>query len=154
MSRLKLLVAFALVVMTAAAFSQGQPPGDRLTAGVFNSFALRSIGPTLTTGRVADFDVDPKNPSVYWVATAAGGLWKSTNKGIDFTPVWALWNTSQTPAHDAWCFFSHARHCRRFRTSSVTSSVVMLAGAALLLSPIASTMQPIYGSDCLRVRLN
>jgi photosystem II stability/assembly factor-like uncharacterized protein len=32
-------------------------------------------------------DVDPRNPSVYWVATAAGGLWKSTNKGIDFEPV-------------------------------------------------------------------
>ncbi len=78
MSRVKLLFAFALVVLTAAAtFSQGQAPGDRLTADVFSNFALRSIGPTLTTGRVADFDVDPKNPSVYCVATAAGGLWKS-----------------------------------------------------------------------------
>ena len=60
---------------------------DRLTAEVFEGFALRSIGPSLVTGRVADFDVDPKNSSVYCVATAAGGLWKSENRGETFTPV-------------------------------------------------------------------
>jgi photosystem II stability/assembly factor-like uncharacterized protein len=79
---------FALVILTASGtFSQAPAAGDRLTAEVFETFALRSIGPTLTTGRIADVDVDPKNSSIYWVATAAGGLWKSTNKGIDFTPV-------------------------------------------------------------------
>ena len=60
---------------------------DRLTTEVFEGLTLRSIGPSLTTGRVADIDVDPKNPNVYWVATAAGGLWKSENRGLDFTPV-------------------------------------------------------------------
>ena len=89
MTRSRSLFVFALVVLTAAStLTQSQAPsGDRLTAEVFESFALRSIGPTLTTGRVADVDVDPKNPSVWWVATAAGGLWKSTNKGIDLEPV-------------------------------------------------------------------
>ena len=89
MRRTHFVIVVALFVMAAAVgFTQGQAPGgDRLTTAVFEGLALRSIGPTLTTGRVADFDVDPKNPSVYWVATAAGGLWKSTNKGIDFTPV-------------------------------------------------------------------
>jgi photosystem II stability/assembly factor-like uncharacterized protein len=90
MTRSRSLFLFLACVMltVAMAFSQAQTPaGDRLTAEVFEGFPLRSIGPTLTTGRVADVDVDPKNSSVYWVATAAGGLWKSTNKGIDFTPV-------------------------------------------------------------------
>jgi photosystem II stability/assembly factor-like uncharacterized protein len=90
MNRSRSLFLFLACVMltVAMAFNQAQTPaGDRLTAEVFEGFALRSIGPTLVTGRVADVDVDPKNSSVWWVASAAGGLWKSTNKGIDFTPV-------------------------------------------------------------------
>ena len=86
--KLRLLVVILAVSFTAAIVTgAGQTGGDRLTAEVFEGFALRSIGPSLTTGRVADFDIDPKNPSVYWVATAAGGLWKSENRGTTFTPV-------------------------------------------------------------------
>ncbi len=87
-SRSLFLFLSCLILTVAVTFSEGQAPaGVRLTAEVFEGFALRSIGPTLTTGRIADVDVDPKNSSVYWVATGAGGLWKSTNKGIDFEPV-------------------------------------------------------------------
>ena len=86
--KLRMLVVVLAVTFTAAVvIGAGQAGGDRLTADVFEGFTLRSIGPSLTTGRVADFDVDPKNPSVYWVATAAGGLWKSENRGVTFTPV-------------------------------------------------------------------
>jgi len=89
MTRTKMLFVSALLVLTVAVgLGQVQgPAADRLTAEIFDGFALRGIGPTLTTGRIADFDVDPKNPSVYYVAAAAGGLWKSTNRGIDFTPI-------------------------------------------------------------------
>ena len=31
--------------------------------------------------------VDPKNPHVWYVAMAAGGLWKTTNSGLTFTPI-------------------------------------------------------------------
>ena len=48
---------------------------------------LRSIGPALATGRIQDVEIDPKNPSVWYVATAFGGLWKTTNRGITFTPI-------------------------------------------------------------------
>jgi photosystem II stability/assembly factor-like uncharacterized protein len=85
---LRLLVVVLAVAFTAAiVIGAGQSAGDRLTADVFEGFELRGIGPSLATGRVADFDVDPKNPSVYWVATAAGGLWKSVNRGTTFEPV-------------------------------------------------------------------
>ncbi len=59
----------------------------RLNADVFKGLALRSLGPMLTTGRVADFDVDPQRPNVYYVVTAAGGVWKSENKGNDWTSI-------------------------------------------------------------------
>ncbi len=56
-----------------------------MTPAVFEGLRLRSIGPTLVTGRIADFEVDPKNPNIYYVATAAGGAWKSLNRGITWT---------------------------------------------------------------------
>ncbi len=88
MKRVHIAILAGLLALFVSVGS-GQTPAaaDRMTTEVFEGLALRSIGPTLTTGRVADIDVDPKNPNVYWVATAAGGLWKSENRGLDFTPV-------------------------------------------------------------------
>jgi photosystem II stability/assembly factor-like uncharacterized protein len=86
--RVRSVVVWAVAALVAGAMVEGQRSGaDRLTAEVFEGLALRSIGPSVVTGRVADVDVDPRNPSVYYVATAAGGLWKSTNRGITFESV-------------------------------------------------------------------
>src|SRR5262245_2552082 len=48
---------------------------------------LRSIGPALMSGRIAGFAVDPNDRSHYFVAVASGGVWKTTNAGITWTPV-------------------------------------------------------------------
>ena len=48
-----------------------------LNADVFASLKVRNIGPTLVTGRVVDVEIDPKNPSIWYVASAFGGLWKT-----------------------------------------------------------------------------
>lgn len=80
--RLTLFLAAAVCFAVAVAPSGQTSGNDRLTPAVFEGLALRSIGPSLVTGRVADFDVDPKNPNVYYVATAAGGVWKSVNRGV------------------------------------------------------------------------
>ena len=88
MKRVHIVIALSVLALTVTTGAWQTPSAaDRLTAEVFEGFELRSIGPSVVTGRVADFDVDPKNPSVYWVATAAGGLWKSVNRGVTFTPV-------------------------------------------------------------------
>ena len=52
-----------------------------------DAFKFRSIGPALTSGRIADFAVNPDNQSEFFVAVAAGGVWKTTNRGVTFTPV-------------------------------------------------------------------
>ena len=67
-------------------------PGSRrgrsgLTADALKGLELRSIGPTIATGRIADIAIDPKNPSVWYIASAFGGLWKTTNRGISFEPI-------------------------------------------------------------------
>lgn len=47
----------------------------------------RSIGPALTSGRISDVAVNPDNPFEYYVASAAGGVWKTINAGNEYIPV-------------------------------------------------------------------
>lgn len=63
------------------------PSGTPLSADLLKNISLRSIGPGLVTGRVADIEIDPTNTSTWYVATAFGGLWKTTNRGMTFTPI-------------------------------------------------------------------
>src|SRR5260370_41977210 len=55
-------------------------------SGLFGAPPMRSIGRT-TGGRIADIAVAPKNESMWYVASAASGLWKTTNHGVSFTPI-------------------------------------------------------------------
>src|SRR4051812_7922108 len=48
---------------------------------------LRAIGPGLMSGRVVGFAVHPEDRSRYYVAVASGGVWKTTNAGVSWTPV-------------------------------------------------------------------
>ena len=56
-------------------------------SGTFSALKFRSIGPAVTSGRISDFAVNPKNNSEYYVASSAGGVWKTTNRGITYQPV-------------------------------------------------------------------
>ncbi|MCG8386230.1 MAG: glycosyl hydrolase [Cytophagales bacterium] len=48
---------------------------------------FRSIGPALTSGRISDFAVHAKNPKEYYVAVSSGGVWKTSNAGTTYTPI-------------------------------------------------------------------
>jgi photosystem II stability/assembly factor-like uncharacterized protein len=48
---------------------------------------FRSLGPALTSGRISDFAVNPQNSKEYYVATSAGGVWKTINSGNTYTPI-------------------------------------------------------------------
>jgi photosystem II stability/assembly factor-like uncharacterized protein len=50
-------------------------------------FKFRSIGPAMISGRVIDLAINPNNHSEYFVAIASGGVWKTTDGGINFNPV-------------------------------------------------------------------
>ncbi len=64
-----------------------ETPKDDFNSGTLSGFKLRSIGPAVTSGRVIDLAVNPQNHSEYYVATAAGGVWKTTNHGVTYEPV-------------------------------------------------------------------
>jgi photosystem II stability/assembly factor-like uncharacterized protein len=80
--------AFSLVVACATTLhaQSAQPDSTRLPT-VVSGLKLRSIGPALTSGRVADIAVDPTDKKVWYIGAAAGGVWKTVNGGTSFTPV-------------------------------------------------------------------
>src|SRR3954469_5830803 len=58
-----------------------------VTSDTVKGLALRSVGPDITTGRVSDIDIDPKNPNVWYVASASGGLFKTEDRGNHFAAI-------------------------------------------------------------------
>ncbi len=52
------------------------------------AFEPRHIGPAVAGGRIHDVEALPNDPSTIYVATASGGLWKSTNRGVTWTNLW------------------------------------------------------------------
>ena len=64
-----------------------EAPKTKFEAGTFSGLELRGIGPALVSGRVGDVAVDPKNFAIRYVAVASGGVWKTTNWGTTWTPI-------------------------------------------------------------------
>ncbi|MFN8208027.1 MAG: hypothetical protein U0T82_11555 [Bacteroidales bacterium] len=68
------------------AAGKSKTTGDTL-AGKLGGLKFRGIGPAWASGRIADFAVNPGNPSEYYVGVASGHVWKTTNNGNTFSPV-------------------------------------------------------------------
>ncbi len=52
-----------------------------------NSIKFRNVGPSIMSGRVVDLDVNPADPTEFYVAYASGGLWYTKNNGQSLVPV-------------------------------------------------------------------
>ena len=62
------------------------------TTGQLATPTWQFLGPTNIGGRVVDIAVDPVAADTIYVAAATGGVWKSTDKGGHFTPIWPAAN--------------------------------------------------------------
>ena len=83
----KLFPAFCLIIVYTfpKAFTQSDPH-PAVTKAVQN-LTLRNIGPAVMGGRISDIAVSPHTPSTWYVAAGSGNLWKTTNSGITWDPV-------------------------------------------------------------------
>ena len=79
----RLLTAFIAFVFALSVQAADVKYDDSL----FSGLELRGIGPALTSGRIGDIAVDPRDTRTWYVAVASGGVWKTTNAGTTFTPI-------------------------------------------------------------------
>jgi photosystem II stability/assembly factor-like uncharacterized protein len=91
----KILIPVLIVVaMTFSLFgAEKAKPKDPekkaevIGAETFGGLSWRGIGPAHTSGRIADFAVNPAEPKQIYVGVASGHIWKSDNSGITWAPV-------------------------------------------------------------------
>ena len=79
-----LLVLVTILFPSTPALAQS---GPRLDEEWMEGFRWRSIGPANMSGRVTDIEGIPSPSRTFYVAAAAGGVWKTTNDGITFRPL-------------------------------------------------------------------
>jgi len=80
------LILISFLFITLNTFSQDDEKDKKKDKSKV-SLKFRNIGPAFASGRVADFAVNPNNKSEYYVAFAGGHIWKTTNNGTTFKPI-------------------------------------------------------------------
>lgn len=88
---------FLLISLSSTAQVPATPADARLKSidqrryaaekSLVNHIPFKNIGPTVMSGRVTDLEVNPEDPTEFYVAYATGGLWYTSNNGQSFTPV-------------------------------------------------------------------
>ncbi|WP_319502132.1 glycosyl hydrolase [uncultured Draconibacterium sp.] len=87
------LVLTAVFLISTVAFSKKKEEEKKeeekpfVNSGLVSGLKWRSIGPAWASGRIADFAVNPNNHKEYYVAVASGNVWKTTNNGTTWNPI-------------------------------------------------------------------
>ena len=81
------ILFLALSVLSWADDEFDVEPG--FNAPTFKGLAMRSVGPAFMSGRIADIVIDPQNQGIWYVAVGSGGVWKTTNAGTTWSPIFA-----------------------------------------------------------------
>ncbi|MEM8892631.1 MAG: hypothetical protein AAGD28_31910, partial [Bacteroidota bacterium] len=76
------LSIFLVFLFIQTGFSQNDEYAKAL-----KSYEWRAIGPANMGGRVTDIDGIPGDPSTFYVSGADGGIFKTTDGGVNFTPI-------------------------------------------------------------------
>lgn len=80
-----LLVALSLLGIPTGATAQGRQQPDY--ESILQDLQWRELGPAIMAGRIDAFAVVESNPGIVFAGTASGGVWKTTNNGITWKPV-------------------------------------------------------------------
>jgi photosystem II stability/assembly factor-like uncharacterized protein len=81
--RILLAVGLATLLVGLAAGAADTPEAS----DKWKALEFRELGPAVMGGRIDDFAVVESNPSIVFVGAASGGVWKTTNNGTTWEPV-------------------------------------------------------------------
>lgn len=84
-----LLTAFSLRSPMSFAQDSDEPedPAPGVNSGLVTPLKFRGLGPALMSGRIGDILVDPVDRSTWYIAACSGGVWKTSNNGVTFRPI-------------------------------------------------------------------
>jgi hypothetical protein len=71
-----------LVLVISAVATQAQ-----ISSATFGMMQARQIGPATVGGRITAIEGINNEPRTLYIGTAGGGVWKTTNAGVSFTPI-------------------------------------------------------------------
>lgn len=86
---MRIIHILLLTIVASTSFGQKKNTETKSTIdpSVVNGLQFRMVGPALTSGRVSDIAVHPTNQNIWYVSAASGGVWKTTNHGTTFSPI-------------------------------------------------------------------
>ena len=87
MRRSLIFVALAMFLLHAGLHAGIARAAEAVDPDLLAGLAARSIGPATMSGRLPALDVVESNPDVMYAGGAAGGVWKSVNGGLTWTPI-------------------------------------------------------------------
>ena len=84
-----LFIVLLALQMAVARTQRESTPAKKgsINPALFRHLEWRNIGPANMMGRTTDIEGVPGNPNIVYVGTASGGIWKTTNGGITWKPI-------------------------------------------------------------------
>ncbi|MCG6915865.1 glycosyl hydrolase [bacterium BMS3Abin03] len=76
-----------LLAVSQISIAQKNDKDSLLLDKTFSGLKLRNIGPAFCSGRIADIAINPNYPNEWYVAVGSGGVWKTTNAGTTWEPI-------------------------------------------------------------------
>src|SRR5579864_8270428 len=86
-STVGIIVLVGIFLGAKAAKMHAGPADQPNPMDKFKALEFRDIGPAVMGGRIDDFAVVESNPNIIFVGAASGGVWKTTNNGTTWEPV-------------------------------------------------------------------
>ncbi len=87
----KLLQSSLFLCLSFSLFAQKSSSNTNsteiLSRDLLKDLKFRSVGPALTSGRIADIAINPENANEWYIGVASGGVWKTVNAGTTWSPL-------------------------------------------------------------------
>jgi photosystem II stability/assembly factor-like uncharacterized protein len=64
-----------------------EKPAAKAAEAKLGALEWRTLGPANAPGRIGDIAVNPRNRNIWYVVASSGNLWKTTNRGLTWKPI-------------------------------------------------------------------